>query len=298
MRPWTAVIGGAALVFLAWPGNHAPAAAGTDPIVYCFDPNRDQVAQMRAEACKGEIVTKAKAEEIRERRRQRIRAIMQRGKPKPMIRGTRLASTGTGFFVAKSGHLLTNNHVIDGCRAVSVELPQGKRLRGTVLDRNVPFDLALVKVDYRPESIAVFRTPLKLSMGEQADLVGYPTQGIAPILPVHTKADLLKIHGRPGDFSRFQIRGDVRGGNSGGPVLDGAGMAIGVIFAQLNSVAIFKKTGTVPDDIGIAVANPVAIEFLRRNRVRFEQSRQRPALDRPAVLAHARRFIARMGCWK
>ena len=28
MRPWTAVIGGAALVFLAWPGNHAPAAAG------------------------------------------------------------------------------------------------------------------------------------------------------------------------------------------------------------------------------------------------------------------------------
>ncbi len=296
MGPRTAAIGCAVLVFLAGPATHALAAG--DPIIYCFDPGRDQVARMRAETCKGEIVTKAKAEEIRERRRQRIRSIMQRGKRKPIVKGTRLASTGTGFFVAKSGHLLTNNHVIDGCKAVSVELPQGKHLRGKVLDRNVHFDLALVKVDYKPENIAVFRTPLKLSQGEHADLVGYPTQGIAPILPVHTRADLLKNHGRPGDYSRFQIRGDVRGGNSGGPVLDGAGMAIGVIFAQLNSVAIFKKTGVVPDDIGVAVANPVAIEFLRRNRVRFEQSEPQPAMERRRVLDHARRFIARMGCWK
>jgi len=276
----------------------ATPAAAKDPIVFCFDPARDQVSQTRADTCKGEIVTAAKAEEIRERRRHRVRAIMRRGKPKPIAPGTKLRSTGTGFFVAKTGHLLTNNHVIDKCKAISVELPQGKRLTGTVLDRNVAFDLALVKVDYTPPAVATFRTPLRLAPGEHADLVGYPTQGIAPILPVHTQAVLLQNHGQPGDFSRFQIRGDVRGGNSGGPVLDGAGLTIGVIFAQLNAVAIFKKTGTVPDDIGIAVANTIALTFLRRNEINFQQSGQQPNLARNEVLPHARKFIARLGCWR
>ena len=300
MRQPTTAIWYAAMVLLAGmltlPG--VSAAMGSDPIILCHDVGRDQVVRMRAENCKGEVVSEAKAEEIRERRRQRIRNIMQRGKPKPLAPGTRLSSVGTGFFVTKSGHLLTNNHVVDKCKAVSVETPQGQRLQGKVLDRNTAFDLALVQVNFQPKHTAVFRNPPDLVRGERADLVGYPTQGIAPILPFHTKAELLKDHGAPGDFSRFQIRGDVRGGNSGGPVLDRAGLTIGVIFAQLNSAAIYKRTGKVPDDIGIAVANPVAMEFLRRNAVSYQHVRGGQAMNRDVMFSQARDFIARMGCWR
>lgn len=282
--------------FFPLAGTAGPTAS--NPIIHCYDAGRNQVAEMRAEACKGEIVSNAKAEEIRERRRQRIQSIMRRGKPKPLAPGTRLVSVGTGFFVAKSGHMLTNNHVIEKCKAVSVETPQGQRLTAKVLDTNVAFDLALVQVDFQPKSIAVFRSPLDLVRGERSDLVGYPTQGIAPILPFHTKAELLKKHGNPGDFSRFLIRGDVRGGNSGGPVLDGAGLTIGVIYAQLNSAAVYKQTGKVPEDIGVAVINSIAMEFLRRNAVPYQHARHRPALNREIMFGAAREFIARMGCWR
>jgi S1-C subfamily serine protease len=271
---------------------------GQNPIVLCYDKERDLVTRMQEDSCRDEVVSEERAEEVRERRRLRLQRIIQRGKPKPLAPGARLASVGTGFFVAKSGHLLTNKHVVDKCKAVSVETPYGLRLPGKVIDTNPAFDLALVQVKYQPEHIAVFRVPMDLVKGERADLVGYPTQGITPIRPIHTQARLLQDHASPGDFSRFQIRGDVRGGNSGGPVLDRSGLTIGVIFAQLNSAAIFKKTGKVPDDIGIAVANPVAMEFLRRNGIDFKYVRHRPHLERGDVIDLARHFIARLGCWR
>ncbi|MDP6342614.1 MAG: serine protease [Alphaproteobacteria bacterium] len=274
------------------------AAEAKDPVVYCLDKDRDQVSRVKAQDCRGEIIDKARADEIKAARVRRIQGIMRRGKPKPPAAGTKLASIGTGFFVTADGRLLTNNHVIDGCKALSVETPSGRRVKGHLLDRNVAFDLALVRAEMRPDAIITFRDPPALVLGERADLVGYPTQGIAPILPFHTEAELLAEHGRPGDRNRFQIKGDVRGGNSGGPVLDGSGYAIGVIFAQLNSVAIYKHTGKVPDDIGIAVANPVVFEFLRRNDVAYRVADSGPALDRPKMFKKARDFIVRVGCWR
>ena len=147
--------------------------------------------------------------------------------------------------------------------------------------------------------MAEFSPSSFVELDQRADLIGYPTQGIAPIQPFFTPATRSGHFGRPGDKGQFRIRGDVRGGNSGGPVLDESGRVIGVIFAQLNSVSIAQRTGQVPEDTGIAVANEVVFQFLQRYGVQPKIATSKgEQLPREAVFARSRSIVARIGCWQ
>ena len=222
-------------------------AAGTDPIVYCFDPDRDQVAQMRAETCKGEIVTEAKAEEIRERRRQRIRAIMQRGKPKPMARGTRLASTGTGFFVSKSGHLLTNNHVIANADKIVVTLRDRRQFVATLIGTDPATDIAVLSIPAENLTALEMGDSDQLEVGDFVVAIGNPygigqtvTSGIVSAL----RRSGLGIEG----FEDFiQTDASINPGNSGGALVTLGGELIGI------NTAIIDRGG---GNVGIGFAIP------------------------------------------
>ncbi len=63
-------------------------------------------------------------------------------------------SFGTGFFVSNQGYILTNNHVVAGCKNLATG--DGKPLH--VLNKNTGADLALLKVDFTPTSVAMFRS--------------------------------------------------------------------------------------------------------------------------------------------
>ena len=56
-------------------------------------------------------------------------------------------STGTGFFVSTSGHLITNFHVIDGASEISIRTSKGTELLAAVVARDPANDVALLKVD-------------------------------------------------------------------------------------------------------------------------------------------------------
>ena len=59
------------------------------------------------------------------------------------------ASSGTGFFISKEGHILTNNHVIDSCHTNKVNY-QGNVVAAKILARDRINDLALLQVDIKP----------------------------------------------------------------------------------------------------------------------------------------------------
>jgi S1-C subfamily serine protease len=210
----------------------------------------------------------------------------------------RLTSVGTGFFVTAAGHLVTNNHVIDECAVLTVEATNGESARADLLAADPRIDLAIVKTTLPPPAVAAFRPPGPLAVGARADLVGYPTQGVAPITPFFTKGDVMELAGRGPDPARFMIKGDVRGGNSGGPVLDQTGAVIGVIFAETNTPKIYRETGQVVKDIGFAVRNAVVLDFLRRHGVAWRNEAGRANLTRDEVFDAAKPFVARIGCWR
>jgi S1-C subfamily serine protease len=274
-----------------------PASAAGQAVVNCYDAKHELVSRTMAGRCDGVVVSDQEAAEIRARRIGRMQQVIQNAKA-PLVPDRRLASIGTGFFVSAEGHLLTNNHVIDECAVLTVEATNGESARAELLAADQRFDLAVVKTTLPPPATASFRPPAPLAVGARADLVGYPTQGVAPITPFFTKGELLELAGRQPDPARFMIKGDVRGGNSGGPVLDQAGAVIGVIFAESNTPKIYKETGQIIKDVGFAVRNAVVLDFLGRHGVAWRTEPGGASLTRDEVFDAAKPFVARIGCWR
>ena len=274
-----------------------PAPAAGQAVVNCYDAKHELVSRTMAGRCDGVVVSDQEAADIRTRRVGRMQQVIQNAKA-PLVPDRRLASLGTGFFVSAEGHLLTNNHVIDECAVLTVEATNGESARAELLGADRRFDLAVVKTSLPPPATAAFRPPAPLSVGARADLVGYPTQGVAPITPFFTKGDVLELAGRQPDPARFMIKGDVRGGNSGGPVLDQTGSVIGVIFAESNTPKIYKETGHVVKDVGFAVRNAVVLDFLGRHGVAWRTASGGASLTRDEVFDAAKPFVARIGCWR
>ena len=268
------------------------------PVVNCYDAKHELVSRTMAGRCDGVVVSDQQAAEIRARRVGRVQQAIQYNNRTPLVPDRRLASIGTGFFVTSDGHLVTNNHVIDECAVLTVEATNGESARAELLAADPRFDLAIVRTTLPPPATAAFRPPAPLAVGARADLVGYPTQGVAPITPFFTKGDVLELAGRGPDPARFMIRGDVRGGNSGGPVLDQTGAVIGVIFAETNTPKIYRETGQVVKDIGFAVRNAVVLDFLGRHGVAWRSEAGGASLTRDQVFDAAKPFIARIGCWR
>jgi S1-C subfamily serine protease len=83
-------------------------------------------------------------------------------------------ASGSGFFVTQAGHLLTNAHVIDGCRTIYVKSSDGQTGIAQVIAADQNDDLALLRVERRMKMTATFRTGRPTRAGESAVVFGFP----------------------------------------------------------------------------------------------------------------------------
>jgi S1-C subfamily serine protease len=92
--------------------------------------------------------------------------------PLPVI-GQATAS-GSGFFVSRAGHLITNEHVVADANEILVTLADGKQLPATVLLANPAKDIAVLKIDAQT-------TPLWLGESDQVDVLDpVSMNGVSP----------------------------------------------------------------------------------------------------------------------
>ena len=177
-------------------------------VVHCHDTVRDIVQRKLANRCDGAIVTREEAAAIRGRRADAIRRALE---PVPAaVPGRRLTGIGTGFFVAEAGQVLTNNHVVAGCAAISVTTSTGKTATAALIGADEENDLAVLDANMAAPATASFRVTADRSgadrSGQEAiTFVGYPNQGIPPIKPMLTTGVIL--HGPPTDELIFRILG-------------------------------------------------------------------------------------------
>ena len=145
---------------------------------------------------------------------------------------------GSGFVYDSAGHVVTNEHVVDGATSVSVRLASGQRYRATVVGTDPSTDLAVLKIDapssqLNPLTVAdssalVVGSPV-VAIGSPFGLEGTITSGIISALHREIEA--------PNNFTiedAIQTDAAINHGNSGGPLLDLAGHVIGV-NAQIKS---------------------------------------------------------------
>jgi S1-C subfamily serine protease len=136
---------------------------------------------------------------------------------------------GSGF-VLPGGVVVTNRHVIDQPREVSLNTWDGVRLDATVAGVAVDTDLAILQLQDAPELPTAELRTTPVEVGETVVAVGYPGGGPATV----TTGAVIglvdgELLGEPAPVIR--VDATIRQGNSGGPLLDEQGRVIGVVFA-------------------------------------------------------------------
>jgi S1-C subfamily serine protease len=219
----------------------------------------------------------------------------QRGAGLAGLPGRALQRIGTGFFVDNDGAVVTSRHVVENCAVISVSPTTGETVQGELVGFDHINDLALLQTELTPPGVARFvqaRSP-------GVAMVGYPDQGIPPIRPLLTVADMVGTETIVPGLTVLKLNADVRPGNSGGPLLDQKGNVVGVVFAEINTPGIYEQTGEVVRNIGFAIPGDTVVAFISRWRIPYwKGSGRADTVAAGDLLAQARPYIARIGCWQ
>jgi putative serine protease PepD len=156
------------------------------------------------------------------------------GNTSPYPYGSRGSSRaeGTGFVYDTDGHIVTNEHVIDGASSVKVTFADGSSYTATVVGKDISTDLALLKVNAPSSKLTrlALADSSSVSIGEGVVAIGDPfglegtvTSGIVSAVGREISApDDTPIEGA------IQTDAAINHGNSGGPLFDLTGKVIGV----------------------------------------------------------------------
>jgi S1-C subfamily serine protease len=171
--------------------------------------------------------------------------------------GTQGGAQGTGFVFDTAGHIVTNQHVVDGAKSIEVDFPSGLKLLGKVLGSDPDADLAVIALQGDFGNLAPL--PLgnsdQVKVGETVVAIGNPfgyagtmTVGIVSGLGRTVESNRAAPGG--GSYSApdiIQTDAAINPGNSGGPLLNLNGEVIGI------NKALESQTG-VNSGVGFSIA--------------------------------------------
>lgn len=202
-------------------------------------------------------------------------------------------STGTGFFIAPGGYLVTNHHVIEDATDYAVRDHKGRFYKATVIARDSNRDLALLKVNGAFPTLKIASSD-SVSKGQRVLAVGYPQISIQGNESKVTDGIISSFSGIRNDDNWFQISVPIQGGNSGGPLVTESGGVVGVVVATANVARFYKMTGNLPQNVNYAIKSKVLLDFLKaQNLQNFSASKGKVSID--AVDASTVLVIAKNG---
>lgn len=187
-----------------------------------------------------------------------------RGPQTPEPRGHRGGGQGSGVIVSPDGYVLTNNHVIDGAREVTLTLPDKREFQGKIVGTDPKTDLAVVKIEGQNLPAVAWGDASKLQVGEYVLAVGNPF-GLNSTVTLGIVSALGR--GRMGitqyeDF--IQTDAAINPGNSGGALVNTKGELVGI------NTAIFSQSGGY-QGVGFAVptsmSKPIYESLIKTGKV-------------------------------
>ena len=173
------------------------------------------------------------------------------------------AGTGSGFIIDSGGMILTNNHVVDDVALyggeITVTLNHGQSYEGTIVGRDAPYDLAVLKIAANNLPALQFGDSEKVAVGDSVIAIGSPL-GLSGtvtlgILSAKNRAVTAGSGGSESSFiNALQTDAAINPGNSGGPLVDATGAVIGVNSAI---ASLGASSGSQLGSIGLGFAIPI-----------------------------------------
>ena len=179
-------------------------------------------------------------------------------------REQRERSLGSGVIVRSDGHILTNNHVVEGATDIRVFLGESREVQGRIVGTDPKTDIAVLKVDATNLPVLAFGNSSEVRVGDFALAIGNPF-GVGQTVTM----GIISATGRGGlgieDYEDFiQTDAAINPGNSGGALINVRGELIGI-----NAAIVSGSGGS--QGVGFAVpanmARSVMEQIVKRGRV-------------------------------
>ena len=191
------------------------------------------------------------------------------------------AMSGSGFFISNLGHVLTNAHVVKGCKRVSVGNSSSNQVSAEVISKDKQNDLALLKLFSMDKASASSKSLIKgldiklvplaangllrsddVKLGEKIMVAGYPYgEGLSDTIKV-TSGIVSATRGLGDNSAQFQLDAAVQSGNSGGPIYDSGGNIVGVVVSQLSKLKVAQGGDTLPENVNFGIKASAVKTFL------------------------------------
>lgn len=160
--------------------------------------------------------------------------------------------SGSGVIVSKEGYIITNNHVVEGGQSFTVILANGEELPAILIGTDIFSDLAVIKAEGEMPGVAALGNSDTLKPGESVIAIGSPLGYFKNTVT----SGVISATGRSLDTGNgylleelIQTDAAINQGNSGGPLVNLAGLVIGI------NTAIVRGNGTsaVVEGLGFSV---------------------------------------------
>jgi S1-C subfamily serine protease len=170
--------------------------------------------------------------------------------------GSQSTRLGSGFVYDKQGHIVTNNHVIDGAKTADISFVDGNTYRAKILGTDPSGDLAVLQItdNFSAEKVVplVIANSSSLQVGQQVIALGNPF-GLSDTMTTGIVSQVGRLLPNPDTgFSipnGIQTDAPINPGNSGGPLLNTEGQVVGLNTAISTSTGEFSGIGfAIPSD--------------------------------------------------
>jgi S1-C subfamily serine protease len=174
------------------------------------------------------------------------------------------AGQGSGVVFTPDGYVLTNSHVAGGQKEFQVALPSGLKTSARMVGDDPETDLAVLRMSANGLDYAAFGSSAKLRVGELVVAIGNPFGYQTTVTAGIVSALGRTLRARSGRLIESVIQTDapLNPGNSGGPLVDGRGLVVGI------NTAMAGAAQGICFAIGSDTAEDVAARLMRDGRVR------------------------------
>lgn len=183
------------------------------------------------------------------------------------------SATGSGFVVHPDGYLMTCAHCVEGATKIEVNLG-GQKYAARVIEINSQRDLALVRISARNLPVLPLANSDQVELAQHVRLVGYP---LSSVLGTSVKVTQGSVAGfiDQANGRMIQVDASMNPGNSGGPLVNDRGDAIGVASAGY--------FGSEIAEVGLAVPVGDVAALMRKYGISPVTSSAGPKLDGPQL---------------
>ena len=162
------------------------------------------------------------------------------------------SGAGSGVIIEKSGIIVTNYHVIEGAKTVTVRLTDGDEYSASLIGYDQAGDIAVIKIDAgeKPLTVASLGCSADLEVGEDVIALGNPLGSLGGTLTtgiISAKDRTINVGGE--DMVLLQTNAAINPGNSGGGLFNMAGQLIGIVNAKISQEGIEGLGFAIPIDI-------------------------------------------------